>query len=212
MGGARHSAFQTLPGPPLAGPAPGPSELLPDAVRSLYAQGGVALFGNLLGAVVLAAVFAPVAPAPGLLAWGLLFAALWGLRVWTLRGYRRLDDAEAARQAPLWRRRWIGGAIGSGALWGLAGWLFYGQAVVATVGRPVALALEISTARMPARDAAATWSRMSASSGETSSVGPVPRRRSSAVETKYTADLPHPVRCTTSARCPCSTRAATATS
>jgi len=126
MGGARHSAFQTLPGPPLAGPAPGPSELLPDAVRSLYAQGGVALFGNLLGAVVLAAVFAPVAPAPGLLAWGLLFAALWGLRVWTLRGYHRLDDAEAARQAPLWRRRWIGGAIGSGALWGLAGWLFYG--------------------------------------------------------------------------------------
>ena len=33
-------------------------------------------------------------------------------------------------------------------------------------------------------EAAATWSRMSASSGETSSVGPVPRRRSSAVDTK----------------------------
>jgi hypothetical protein len=46
------------------------------------------------------------------------------------------------------------------------------------------LALEISTARMPARAAAATWSRMSASNGLTSSVGPAPRRRSSAVETK----------------------------
>jgi hypothetical protein len=46
------------------------------------------------------------------------------------------------------------------------------------------LALEISTARMPARAAAATWSRISASSGLTSSVGPAPRRRRSAVETK----------------------------
>jgi hypothetical protein len=46
------------------------------------------------------------------------------------------------------------------------------------------LALEISTARMPARAAAATWSRISASSGETSRVGPDPRRRSNAVETK----------------------------
>ena len=47
----------------------------------------------------------------------------------------------------------------------------------------VMLALEISTARMPARDAAATWSRMSASSGLTSNVGPC-SRRSSAVDTK----------------------------
>ena len=58
----------------------------------------------------------------------------------------------------------------------------------------------IATARTPARSAAAIWSRMSASSGETSTVGPAPRRRSSSVATKYTADLPHPVRCTTSAR------------
>ena len=41
---------------------------------------------------------------------------------------------------------------------------------------------------------------MSASSGETSTVGPAPRARSSIVATKYTADLPQPVRCTTSAR------------
>ena len=58
----------------------------------------------------------------------------------------------------------------------------------------------MATARTPARAAAATWSRMSASSGETRMVGPAPRRRSSSVATKYTADLPHPVRCTTSAR------------
>src|SRR5580658_2880792 len=46
---------------------------------------------------------------------------------------------------------------------------------------------------------------MSASSGETMIDGPAPLARSSAVAAKYTADLPHPVRCTTSAR----TRSAT---
>ena len=53
---------------------------------------------------------------------------------------------------------------------------------------------------MPARAAAPTWSRIRASSGETSRVGPAPRARSSAVATKYIADFPHPVRWTTSTR------------
>src|ERR1700733_12082764 len=62
------------------------------------------------------------------------------------------------------------------------------------------LAELIVRAWMPARAAASTWFRISASSGETITVGPAPAARSSAVATKYTADLPHPVRCTTSAR------------
>ena len=60
---------------------------------------------------------------------------------------------------------------------------------------------------MPARAAASTWFRISASSGDTITVGPAPAARSSAVATKYTADLPHPVRCTTSARRFSATRA-----
>ena len=40
------------------------------------------------------------------------------------------------------------------------------------------------TARMPARWAAAIWLRISASSGETITVGPAPPARSSAVATK----------------------------
>jgi hypothetical protein len=56
------------------------------------------------------------------------------------------------------------------------------------------------SARTPARAAASTWLRINASSGDTMTVGPAPPARSSAVATKYTADLPHPVRCTTSAR------------
>ena len=52
----------------------------------------------------------------------------------------------------------------------------------------------------PALAAACTWLRINASSGETINVGPSPNSRSNAVARKYTADLPHPVRCTTSAR------------
>src|SRR5690554_2400703 len=58
----------------------------------------------------------------------------------------------------------------------------------------------IATARTPARAAASIWSRMSASRGDTSTVGPAPAWRSSSVATKYTADFPQPVRCTTRAR------------
>ena len=53
------------------------ADRLPDAVRSQYGQGGVSLFGNLLGAVVLAATFAPVAPAAIVVAWCALFSLLW---------------------------------------------------------------------------------------------------------------------------------------
>ena len=69
-----------------------------------------------------------------------------------------------------------------------------------TSSHSVMLAELMVTARMPAREAAEIWSRMSASSGDTITVGPAPRARSSLVATKYTADLPQPVRCTTSAR------------
>src|SRR5690606_33472536 len=64
----------------------------------------------------------------------------------------------------------------------------------------------IATARTPARAAASIWSRMSASSGETKTVAPAPRCRNRRVATKYTADFPQPVRCTTSARRRPSTR------
>jgi hypothetical protein len=45
------------------------------------------------------------------------------------------------------------------------------------------LAEFIVTARMPARSAAATWSRIRASNGDTMIVGPAPAARSSAVAT-----------------------------
>ena len=53
-----------------------------------------------------------------------------------------------------------------------------------TVSHSSWLAELMATARTPARAAAATWSRISASSGETISVGPAPRRLSSSDATK----------------------------
>ena len=52
----------------------------------------------------------------------------------------------------------------------------------------------------PIRPAASTWSRMRASSGDTTSVGPAPASRRSRVAIQYTADFPQPVRCTTRTR------------
>ena len=57
-------------------------------------------------------------------------------------------------------------------------------------------ALLIVAARTPARWAISIWLRINASSGEISSVGPAPSSRSNRVAMKYTALLPHPVRCT----------------
>jgi len=66
------------------------------------------------------------------------------------------------------------------------------------------------TAVSPRRSAAATWSRISASNGEITTVGPQPRARSIAVAEKYTADLPKPVRATRRVRCRSATTAVTA--
>ncbi len=67
-------------------------------------------------------------------------------------------------------------------------------------------------ARSPARLAAATWSRINDSSGDTTSVGPAPSARRIAVAAQYTADFPQPVACTTRTRALGSHSAATAVS
>ncbi|CAB4699195.1 unannotated protein [freshwater metagenome] len=55
-------------------------------------------------------------------------------------------------------------------------------------------------ARSPARCAAETWSRIKASNGDTTNVGPAPTERNAEVAAQYTADFPQPVACTTSTR------------
>ena len=58
----------------------------------------------------------------------------------------------------------------------------------------------IVAARIPARAADSTWLRINANSGDTIIDGPAPASRSNFAAMKYTADLPQPVRCTTSMR------------
>ncbi len=65
-------------------------------------------------------------------------------------------------------------------------------------------------ASMPMLRAASTWSRINASSGEITMVGPAPTSRRASVAAQYTADLPQPVACTTSTRCAPDNSAATA--
>ena len=50
--------------------------------------------------------------------------------------------------------------------------------------KAAAFAELMAAARTPARSAAATWSRMSASSGDTINAGPAPARRCSSAEMK----------------------------
>ena len=57
--------------------------------------------------------------------------------------------------------------------------------IASWIGSQYSMLVELMvTARMPARSAAAIWLRISASSGETITVGPAPCSRSSSVATK----------------------------
>ncbi len=57
--------------------------------------------------------------------------------------------------------------------------------IASLIGRHCSMLVELMvTARMPARSAASIWLRISASSGETMTVGPAPWARSSRVATK----------------------------
>lgn len=74
-----------------------------------------------------------------------------------------------------------------------------GAAEVALRADPLRVSVAIGVGTWKGK-AAPAWLRMSASRGETVSVGPLPLTRGSEVATKCTADLSHPVCCTTRAR------------
>ena len=100
-------------------------DLLPDAVRSLYTQTPVSLVGNLLGAVVLLAIFHGAAPRRDTLVWGTLFGLLLLARLIGLRAYAGKPASDTNPRAAFWGALWNAGTLSSGALWGLAAWLFY---------------------------------------------------------------------------------------
>ena len=99
--------------------------LLRDQVRGIFAFNRTTLAGHFVGALVVLLMFGSAAPPSLLIGWGLLFAAVWLLRVWLALRFAHHEPKRVER----WHSRlriWRAGVLGSGVLWGAAGWLFFG--------------------------------------------------------------------------------------
>ena len=96
-----------------------------DHVRALYVQTPATLTGNLIGMLLLAQMFWPLAPPLHLGAWLAVGAILWLLRLGHYLRFRRLRQADEATLRG-WRPSWVGLVLGQGAMWGLAVWVFWG--------------------------------------------------------------------------------------
>ena len=111
------------------------------AVRALFRQTPVALFGNVVGMVLVGFVFGEVAERWRLAAWYAPVLVLWVLRFaqWFWYGRREgVDDAALLRQ----RLPLSALALAQGAMWGVAAWLFWG---VGGTFQKITLILMIST-------------------------------------------------------------------
>ena len=97
--------------------------LLRDQARGMFAFNRTSLAGHAIGGVIIEMIFADVAPRAPRLVWGLLFAAVWLVRAWLAL---RLERSEPTEATALERRLrvWQAGVLASGALWGVAAWLF----------------------------------------------------------------------------------------
>ena len=106
---------------PLHPPA---DSVLPEEVRSVYAYTPATLLGYLAGAAVIALLFWRSAPAPVMMPWLGAVSVLWISRFWVAQRFKR---AQITLQGDWlrWRLWWNIGTLCSGALWGVAAWLFY---------------------------------------------------------------------------------------
>ncbi len=98
---------------------------LPDHVRNLYTYTSSSLVGNLIGAIVIVLLYTGLAAPELLILWCMVFAAVWIYRASIAARFRSVQ-LRADTDFPHWRRLWLVGVLASGALWGLAAWLFYG--------------------------------------------------------------------------------------
>lgn len=97
-----------------------------DHLRALYVQTPASLTGNLIGMLLMAAIFWPLAPRPLIVGWLLAVGLLWLLRLahyLRFRGQRKTADDTLLRR---WRRSWKVLVLVQGAMWGIAVWLFWG--------------------------------------------------------------------------------------
>jgi hypothetical protein len=99
---------------------------LVDKVNGLFGQTPASLLGNLVGALVLAALMWDAAPASHLLPFIVGFSGVWLLRAWL---HLRFTRTQEPHRTPGLSRRWLvwwnTTALCSGVVWGAAAWTFY---------------------------------------------------------------------------------------
>jgi signal transduction histidine kinase len=98
-----------------------------DAVRALFQQTPATLAGHAVGIVLLLAMYAPHAP-ERLLPWAAAAVGLWLVRLAHFARYARRRHAVDEATLLAWRGSWRVLALAQGAVWGVAAWLFWGQA------------------------------------------------------------------------------------
>jgi two-component system, sensor histidine kinase len=117
------------PAPPAAPAGPARHSALAEEVLAAFAYTTATLLGLAAGFGMLLMLFWPTTPKAVLLPWMLLFVAMWFVRVWLARAFRRTLRRHGAESMdwPRWRLYWNLMTLGSGATWGLSGWLFYSR-------------------------------------------------------------------------------------
>lgn len=93
--------------------------LIPDRVRSIFAQTWVSMLGHFLGITVFSAIMRDLAPTALLWSWAGVFTAVWLARMALLILFRRarLDTVEQYQQ---WLHYWSWGVLVSAAMWAVA--------------------------------------------------------------------------------------------
>jgi signal transduction histidine kinase/CheY-like chemotaxis protein len=94
-------------------------------VRALFVQSPASLTGNLIGALLVAGIFWPLAERGFMLAWLGGAGALWLLRLTHYLRFLRQRDADDSTLGQ-WRTSWCALVLAQGSTWGVAAWLFWG--------------------------------------------------------------------------------------
>ena len=123
---ANGPAPERLPSPPPNPAAPARSDRRQtEHIRALYTQTPASLTGNLIGMVLMAGIFWPLAPTAHIVGWLLVGAVLWFVRLWHYLRFLRRPEA-SADTLRAWRNSWKALVLAQGAMWGVAAWLFWG--------------------------------------------------------------------------------------